>query len=253
MKKVIWYLFDSGNGSGYKAFNAWNKKDNYEYFSIGLDRENKNNHFINCDLIQPLEKIIEALKDLPHPDIILASPPCESWSLADSPAQPYHTLKSDKPLFTPKTRKEFANDCLMSKRIRSYEKKMLSWECGKTLIERTFEIIDYYKPKFYLIENGAYTFIWRYIKQVLKRDIIENITHYSAYNNWDIKKPTKFSGNIKLNLLLNNAKPKSRLCNAKTIKKWCYGTNKRNTYNKKSEIPQNLLLSIYNQLDKEIF
>lgn len=44
---VIWGLFDSGNGSYKKGSEKFNKIDLY---SIGLDRQNENSHFINLDL-----------------------------------------------------------------------------------------------------------------------------------------------------------------------------------------------------------
>ncbi len=79
--KIVWALFDDGVGS-------WTKKniDGFEIHSIGIkDKDWKNYHKIdlsitNCDLIKQLNK-------LPKPDIILASPPCESWSWADGVGQ----------------------------------------------------------------------------------------------------------------------------------------------------------------------
>lgn len=44
---IVWALFDSGNGSYCKADQKFN---DIEIYSIGLDIENKNNHFINLNL-----------------------------------------------------------------------------------------------------------------------------------------------------------------------------------------------------------
>ena len=41
---IVWALFDSGNGC-YKR--SADEIDDIEIYSIGLDIENKNNHFIN--------------------------------------------------------------------------------------------------------------------------------------------------------------------------------------------------------------
>ncbi len=46
-KIVTWALFDSGNGSYFKAATNFS---NIEVYSIGLDIEKKNNHFINLNL-----------------------------------------------------------------------------------------------------------------------------------------------------------------------------------------------------------
>jgi len=79
-------LFDSGNGCYTKAANECFK--NIKIYPIGIDIENKNSHFINLDLSDYSEiftgdnPIFEKLDKLPKPDLIIASPPCESWSIA---------------------------------------------------------------------------------------------------------------------------------------------------------------------------
>jgi hypothetical protein len=103
------------------------------------------------------------------------------------------------------------------------------------------EIIKYFNPKVYLIENGANTRIWKWIKDVLHFDIIENKCCYGQYDNWIFKKPTKFAGNIKLNLLTKENK--MNCC------KWMYGGPNNYSYEKKSNIPNSLLISIYDQID----
>ncbi len=49
-KMIVWALFDSGNGSYTKAVNTLNSSGGggtkIEVYPIGLDIENKNNHFI---------------------------------------------------------------------------------------------------------------------------------------------------------------------------------------------------------------
>lgn len=48
---IVWALFDSGNGSYTKVLKIMKDKGyNIDYYSIGLDIENKNNHFIEVDL-----------------------------------------------------------------------------------------------------------------------------------------------------------------------------------------------------------
>ncbi len=83
MKKVVWALFDSGNGC-YKR--SADEIEEIEIYSIGLDIENKNSHFINLNLADYSRlfgnnQLFETLDKLPHPDLIIASPPCESWSV----------------------------------------------------------------------------------------------------------------------------------------------------------------------------
>ena len=56
---------------------------------MGLDIENKNSHFINLNLADYSymfgnNKMYDTLDRLPKPDLIIASPPCESWSVASA-------------------------------------------------------------------------------------------------------------------------------------------------------------------------
>ena len=85
-KMIVWALFDSGNGC-YKQV-ADTMKD-IEIYSVGLDVQNKNAHFINLNLasydyVSKNNPIYKELDKLPTPDLIIASPPCESWSVASS-------------------------------------------------------------------------------------------------------------------------------------------------------------------------
>lgn len=84
---TVWALFDSGNGSytkGVKQVDA-----NIDIYPIGIDIENKNNHFINLNLADYSRlfgdsTLFDTLDKLPKPDLIIASPPCESWSNASA-------------------------------------------------------------------------------------------------------------------------------------------------------------------------
>src|SRR5699024_5677932 len=86
-KKIVWALFDSGNGCYKRSSEAF---DDLEIFSIGMDIENKNDHFIHLDLadysymFNKENKIFNTLDKLPKPNLIIASPPCESWSSASA-------------------------------------------------------------------------------------------------------------------------------------------------------------------------
>lgn len=45
---IVWALFDSGNGCYTQAAKVFNQS--IRIYPIGIDIENKNNHFINLDL-----------------------------------------------------------------------------------------------------------------------------------------------------------------------------------------------------------
>ena len=92
MKQMtVWALFDSGNGSYTKGVQALNDSEetNIDIYPVGIDIEGKNEHFISLDLADygrlfGDNKMFETLDQLPRPDLIIASPPCESWSNASA-------------------------------------------------------------------------------------------------------------------------------------------------------------------------
>lgn len=84
---IVWALFDSGNGSYTKGVKKLDK--DIEIYPIGIDIENKNHHFINLNLADYSRlfgnnTLFDTLDKLPKPDLIIASPPCESWSNASA-------------------------------------------------------------------------------------------------------------------------------------------------------------------------
>ena len=71
-------------------------------------------------------------------------------------------------------------------------------------IEKTIEIIDYLKPKYYFIENPLYSSIWKYISndKYLENYVIVDYCYFGYY----YKKPTK---------ILTNKKIENKRCNCK--------------------------------------
>ena len=73
MKKVIWSLFDSET-----AVTQELNSDEYIVYSIGLPSSTSiTDNFIKMDLSK--KSCLKKLEKLPKPDIIFASPHCESW------------------------------------------------------------------------------------------------------------------------------------------------------------------------------
>lgn len=247
-KMTVWALFDSGNGSytkGVKALDA-----NIDIYPIGIDIERKNNHFINLNLADYSRlfgnnTLFGTLDKLPKPDLIIASPPCESWSNAsamdrgnacwkqeqgDSLFQPQEPLS----IFTIRDHKDYD-------RYQFYPNKQLMKRInGELCVFNTVEIIKRYKPKYWIIENPAHGRIWQYIERVLGFEIpFENHTRYNNYDDYPISKPTRFSGNIELNLK-NEKKP-----NDIKFQDWT------KSYNERSNIPQSLVCEIFEKVYKE--
>ena len=244
---IVWALFDSGNGC---YSNAAKEIEGIEIYSIGIDKENKNSHFINLDLadhnyIFGDKKMFETLDSLPIPDLIIASPPCESWSVASAMAEGNACWKRQsgdslfepqKPLspFTVRDHSDYDNYQFKPR------KSLLNRINGELCAFNTIEIIEKYNPRFYVIENPGSSKIFEYIERVLGFNLpFHNKTNYNNYD-YPIKKPTKFASNFNLNLNTENKKADIEF---KDFSK---------SYNERSNIPIKLVKEIFEKIKKEL-
>lgn len=244
---IIWALFDSGNGCYKKVAD---KMEGVEIFSVGMDIENKNDHFINMDLADysyhftKKNIIFEELDKLPHPDLIIASPPCESWSTASAMEKGNACWKQERgdSLFEPQTplskftirdKRDFENH------VYNQQKAFITRVNGELTIFNTIQIIKRYKPKYHIIENPAFGRIWDYIREVIGFEIAyENLTYYNNYD-YPLKKPTKFGSNINLNLSKIHKKSELRWQDV-------------SGYNNRSNIPEKLIEDIFEQVKQKV-
>ncbi|MEK4085632.1 hypothetical protein [Psychrobacillus sp. FSL K6-1415] len=245
-KIVTWALFDSGNGC---YFNGASNFANIEVYSIGLDIENKNNHFINLNLADYSylfgdKTLYETLDNLPKPDLIIASPPCESWSVASAMDKGNACWKQEQgdSLFEPQTP-------LSRFTIRDYkdyeryqfkpEKSLVKRINGELCTVNLIQIIKKYNPTYFIIENPASSKIWDYIEKILGFEIpYENLTYYNNYDDYPVKKPTKFKSNLQLNLKSVVIPNKIEFCQMAG-------------YNNRSNIPQTLVNEIFARVIEE--
>lgn len=246
MSMVVWALFDSGNGCYAKTAVHFHEM---KIYSIGIDIENKNNHFINLNLADYSylfgnNTLFDTLDKLPNPDLIIASPPCESWSVASAMRGGNACWKQEDgdSLFEPQiplsrfTVRDFKDyEGYQFKPTKSFLKRVN----GELCIFNTIQIIKRYKPQFYIIENPAYGRIWEYIEKVIGFDIpYENLTYYNNYD-YPISKPTKFKSNLDLNL------SKNVIPNEIDFNKTGW------SYNERSNIPERLVKEIFEKVLKE--
>lgn len=257
MKPVIWALFDSGNGCYKEAVRKY-FHEVFEIYSIGLDKEKKHHHFLSLNLADYGElfgdnHLFEALDQLPVPDIILASPPCESWSNATNikDGSIYWKRPVIRNLFGEYRTSDFA---LVTK--REFYKKTVHWvsnpNYSKILYSRmngelcalnTTRIIRRYKPKIFVIENPSYGKLWRYYHEVLNFSGIKNIVCYNDYDEKFSQKPTCFYSNIPLELKSPQYRPAAFTIGSSQKAK------KRHQqvisgYNQRSNIPLSLIKDI---------
>ena len=253
-KMTVWALFDSGNGSYFKGANSLNSSGgaNIEIYSIGMDIENKNNHFINLDLADYKRlfgdnTLFDVLDKLPKPDLIIASPPCESWSNASAMENGNACWKrndvSDS-LFAPQVRPSpftiRANQDYESAYINyQYDRQFLKRVNGELTAFNTIEIIKRYRPQFWVIENPAADRLWPYIEDIIGFRIpYKNLARYNNYD-YPLQKRTIFGSNIELNL------------KNKIIKQDIEWKNFSKSYNERSNIPEKLVSEIFKKIYKE--
>ncbi|MFS8952013.1 DNA methyltransferase [Streptococcus oralis subsp. tigurinus] len=250
-KMIVWGLFDSGNGSYTKAIKTLNGSGaNIEVYPIGIDIENKNNHFIELDLADYKRlfgdnKLFDTLDKLPRPDLIIASPPCESWSVASAMngdgnacwkqedlADSLFAPQKEASMFTIRTKKDYS-----SYRYH-YDRQFMKRVNGELCIFNTIEIIKRYEPDYFIIENPANSRIWRYIVDVIGFPLKHvNLTRYNNYD-YPIQKPTKFAGNIFLGLDSTKKAPEMSM------------NEFSRDYNVRSDIPQRLVIEIFTTIYK---
>lgn len=242
---IVWALFDSGNGC-YKR--SADEIDDIEIYSIGIDIENKNNHFINLNLADYSRmfgntEMFDTLDKLPHPDLIIASPPCESWSVASAMKNGNACWKREDvydSLFEPQmplSRFTVRNYADYEGTQFKQDKSLIKRINGELCVFNTVEIIRKYNPKYYVIENPAYGRIWEYIDKILGFDIpFENFTYYNNYD-YPISKPTRFKSNVNLNLKHEN------MPNDVEFK-----SGFSRDYNERSNIPKKLVDGIFKKI-----
>lgn len=255
MKKMTaWALFDSGNGSYTKGVNALNGSGgtNIEIYPIGIDIEKKNNHFINLNLADYSRlfgdnTLFETLDKLPKPDLIIASPPCESWSNASAMRDGNACWKQEDlsdSLFEPQIEASMftirnASDYEQAYNNYKYDRQFMKRVNGELCAFNTIEIIKRYNPKYFIIENPASGRLWKYIEDVMGFKLpYLNMTRYNNYD-YPIQKPTKFASNIDLKLKND------------IIKQDVEWKHFSKSYNERSNIPQKLVIEIFKNVYRE--
>lgn len=248
---IVWALFDSGNGSYTKGVKDLNDKGlcDIEIHPIGIDIEHKNSHFINLNLADYSRlfgdnTLFDTLDRLPRPDLIIASPPCESWSNASAIPNGNACWKKEDlsdSLFEPQREPSpftirSNSDYEQAYNNYKYDRQFMKRVNGELCVFNTIEIIKRYEPKFFIIENPASGRIWRYIEEVMGFELpFKNPTRYNNYG-YPIQKPTKFASNLDLGL---------RNDIIKQDVEWKYFSR---FYNERSNIPGELVKEIFKKV-----
>lgn len=251
---IVWALFDSGNGCYTLAFKQWiaYRTTDSQIIPIGIDVVGRKGDFIELNLANYNDlfgdnTMWQILDSLPKLDLIIASPPCESWSVASSMFNGNASWKKGtcyalgETTFIPRGRREYKMKSASGREVQfKFKRSFLQRINGELTIFNTLRIISKYKPKVFVIENPKLSRIWKYIDEVLGIKIpYRNDTYYSAYG-FDIHKPTSFHSNIDLELIAYKGEAN---------KKW---NDISRDYNTRSNIPIPLINHIYDVVESKI-
>jgi hypothetical protein len=184
--KVVWALFDSETCTVAKAL------PECEVYSFG---KGSGTEHIELDL-SDFEKAKKTLDNYPKPDVIFASPPCESWVVLSAGSLRFFTKEKGYNLF--------------------WKCKWHSWDFtqkhketrlnGINTADCLAKIIQHYKPEFWAIENGNTSLVFDYMKENCGLEGgIKNKCNYYSYGFRFLKRTIIYS-NAKL--LLKNMVPR---------------------------------------------
>jgi len=194
MTKKLLELF-----SGTHSFGKVAEKKRFEVISLDRDLSAKcpfsdyiSPTHIKADIMTWNYKIYEP----GHFDIITASPVCTFWSNLRKSwigrASPSITGNKTELV----TQKHLDND------IEKY---------GKPMVDKVIEIIEYFKPKYWLIENPQTGSMKNYIKDEYPNYNTFYDVDYCKYSNWGYQKRTRFWTNVK------DFKPQTCKCDCNNI------------------------------------
>lgn len=229
-------MYDDAESSYKNAIQKFYSKLNVEVHSIGINdvkfTKSSKYFYHRIDLSLNNFNLINDLKQLPKPDIILASPPCESWSGADCNGRMLRKINEhgDWHVKNSNFYDEYNKDCHPVKR-RKFIQKERSRLIGESTVGGTIEIINHFKPKVWVIENPKTSLTWKFQEYHWNFLGIMNSTYYSSYDSNFSLKPTIFKSNIKINFTKEKTKGnKDHMA--------------RGSYSKRSSIPSELIHEI---------
>ena len=188
--------------SGFGHVSKYFKSQGYETLTLDYDKE------LPSDITQDILEWDYKQYEPKHFKIIWASPDCTSWSIA------CHKHRTQKEGLKPKT-----------------EKAVI----GEKLIHKTLEIIEYFQPDIYIIENPRGRL--RHFEP-MKKLPHRTTVYYSNYG-FNYVKPTDLWSNVKLWDEKNTTPTTGELENVR-------GTANRR--NNRSQIPSPLIEKIYQHL-----
>lgn len=203
-KIIVWDLFGGGQNSVYNSLQKNNLLKYFDILTFDVTEPSRKKHFY-IDLAQ--ENIIEKMSKFPKPDIIVASPLCQSFScilnMKGGGTCFWKYKDVSKTELIERTVEEFESlKKGFTKNLKS-DVQLFIKRLGQKCIDNTIELIKFYKPKYWYIENPKYSLMWKYIRysrtDFYNKEYFFNEASLGKYG-FLTTKPTIFFSNILLNL-----------------------------------------------------
>lgn len=175
MKKIIcWALFDSETGDYMSTVKKY-FNDEINIYGVGISHYGKNtDNYVNFDLSDFTELFTgvsiadKLLKLLPKPDIIVASPPCESWShLTSINNGNIHWKRYASKLFPDNKIFQLQDVDIQTGFVKNGSIKTFYTRVnGELCHQNTWEIIKKTNPQVFMVENPD-NYSWEYIRKYI--------------------------------------------------------------------------------------
>lgn len=253
-KLVCWALFDSETGDYMGTVHHY-FEDKIDVYGVGISHYGKNtDHYVNFNLADFSELFgapslaKKLLKVLPRPDIIVASPPCESWSHMTSINNGnIHWKRYASKLFPENKVFQLQDVDVQTGFVKAADiKTFFTRVNGELCHQNTWDIIKETKPSVFMVENPD-NYSWEYIQKYVVGGVPHFYMNKLVYSAYEPKlfspKREIFGSNVKLKLK-NFAVEK----NGNSIKSSCdkngfIGKN----YSTRSKIPELALKDFFEQ------
>ncbi|WP_027120998.1 hypothetical protein [Mycoplasma leonicaptivi] len=211
-KIIVWDLFGGGQNSVFESINNDQKLKNiFEIHTWDITEPTRQFHY-KTDLAK--DNIVEYFSQFPKPDIIIASPLCQSFSCVLSMkggGTPFWKLNEDKTKLIERSIEEFeALKGGFTKNLKA-DVQLFIKRLGEKCLNNVIELIKFYKPKYFYIENPKQSLMWKYIT-LNRTDFYDSNQHFlneASYGKYGFftTKATIFYSNIKLDLKKGRIEP----------------------------------------------
>ena len=210
-KKIVWDLFGGGQNSVFLTLQELNLLKDYDVYTFDITEPIHDKQF-KIDLAQ--DNIIKIFSQFPKPDIIVASPLCQSFSCVlnmKGGGTCFWKFNNAKTKLIERSVKEFETlKSGFTKNLKA-DVQLFIKRLGQKCIDNTIALIKHYQPQYWYIENPKQSLMWKYI-QLNRSDFFDPFNHYlneTSYGKYGYftTKATIFLSNVPMNLLKGKIDP----------------------------------------------